>query len=603
MTLRWPRAPRPESPRILIVDDNPKIHDDFRKILAPRAAAPALETAEAALFGKRPVSTEPCAFDLYSASQGELAVEQVRAARDARMPFSVAFVDIRMPPGWDGIETARTLWSVDPELQIVLCTAYSDYTWDDMARELGTLDGFLILKKPFDAIEVRQIAHALSHKWQITRDKEAALQSLEQQVARRTAELERAIAQLRAEMADRLKLEKDLRHAQKLEALGRLMAGIGHEINNPLSYVLSNLEYCQAELRASGELPPERASALADVLEEATMGAERIRKIVNAAREFSRPWEEPVHAVDIEESFASAIRIVGNQLRHRARLVQSFTPVPHVLADPHRLEQVFINVLMNAVEALDGKHVTHEVRVSTRQVDDNVLVEISDTGRGIAEADLERIFDPFFSTRPVGQGTGLGLWICRNIIESFGGRIEYESQVGRGTTARILLRAAAPKETTVQTTRRPSRGPEPTAVRARVLVIDDEPGVLRALSRVLAAHEVTTTSDAQQAVELYKAGKFDIVFCDLMMPGFSGVDFYHELAQLGPEHASRIVMMTGGVFTESIRQFLNQVKNPCIAKPFERGLLQRLIERQLEERPPSERPDATAPGEPACAAN
>src|SRR5690606_4856679 len=214
--------------RILVVDDNPKIHEDFCKILSPRSAPSQLLQAEAELFGTAEPVDGSLDFEIHSAYQGDRALPLVERAVENGTPVAVAFVDIRMPPGLNGVETARELWSIDPRLQLVLCTAYSDYSWEEMVAELGARGGFLILKKPFDSIEVRQLARALSEKWRLLRENEAHLLSLEAQVRSRTDELERALERLRDEMADRLRLEKELRHAQKLEALGRLVAGIGH---------------------------------------------------------------------------------------------------------------------------------------------------------------------------------------------------------------------------------------------------------------------------------------------------------------------------------------------------------------------------------------
>src|SRR5690606_4686876 len=340
--------------------------------------------------------------------------------------------------------------------------------------------------------------------------------------------------------------EKELRHAQKLEALGRLVAGIGHEVNNPLAYVMANLDWAVnelsrtttelaegaanvsapprsqpvrtappgvSELRASRQppaSPPEgepadglvaTLGAIRDALVEAASGAERIRPIVNSAREFSRPREEPPTAVDLSRCFDAALRIVGNEIRHRARLVVGFADTPPVLADPHRLEQVFVNLLMNALQALPDEGDHQEIVVRTEVKDrDWVVLTIRDTGTGIAEADLEHAFDPFFSTRQVGKGTGLGLWICRTIIESFGGTIGLESRLGHGTTARVTWPCAEVVETPT-----PARGrtppPEPEARRrARILLVDDEPAVLRGLKRALSGHDIRATTNGREAV-------------------------------------------------------------------------------------------------------
>lgn len=175
--------------RILIVDDTTSIHEDFRKILAcTDAPGDSLSDAEAALFGT-PVSASLEHFFLDSAFQGREALDKVQAALDHDAPYAMAFIDMRMPPGWDGLETIERLWQVDPKLQIALCTAYSDYSWEDIAERLQLGDRLLILKKPFDAIEIRQMASALTVKWQMTEDAELKMDQLEQAVEERTREL------------------------------------------------------------------------------------------------------------------------------------------------------------------------------------------------------------------------------------------------------------------------------------------------------------------------------------------------------------------------------------------------------------------------------
>jgi two-component system NtrC family sensor kinase len=420
---------------VLIVDDNARIHEDFSRVLRTIPSAHALDAAEAALFETRP-TTEPVEFEVDFAESGEAALARVERATESLAPYCVAFVDIQMP-GWDGVRTVRELWCVDPRIQIVLCTAYSDHTWEDLDASLGPSDSFLVLKKPFDTIEVRQAASALTQKWMLAREKESRLVDLEREVATRTAELVRANARLKEEMIERL------RHARKLEALGRVAASVAHEINNPLAYILCNLDFCREALSSEGTpSSPIDVPSLSQSIEEAAAGAERIRRIVLDIRLFSHPREEPLGSVDVETSIRSVVRMLGNDIRRRARLEESYGPVSPVFAEPNRLEQVLTNLLANAAHALPEGSIDSSIHIVTRAQDDEVFVEIRDNGHGISEEDLAKIFEPFFTTRSSGSGTGLGLSICRGIIEGFGGRIEIESRVGEGTTVRLCLRAS-----------------------------------------------------------------------------------------------------------------------------------------------------------------
>ena len=208
---------QPENRRILVIDDNPSIHEDFRKILSPAETklADGLDADEAALFGETANTARSWNFQIDSAFQGEEGLEKVRAATTAGAPYAVAFVDVRMPPGWDGIETISRIWKEFPDLQMVVCTAYSDYSWDEIAKTIGNTDQMLVLKKPFDNVEVLQMAHALARKWELTQIAHRQMEDLEALVDERTAELRRANQELTSEVAERTMAESALRHSEE----------------------------------------------------------------------------------------------------------------------------------------------------------------------------------------------------------------------------------------------------------------------------------------------------------------------------------------------------------------------------------------------------
>ena len=212
-----PLTLQPDPHRILIVDDNPAIHEDFRKILGPTDAklAEELDADEAALFGDKADPSRTWNFRIDSAFQGKEGLDKVRAACAEGAPYAVAFVDVRMPPGWDGIETISRIWKEFPDLQIVICTAYSDYSWDEITKSVGTTDHMLVLKKPFDNVEVLQMAHALSKKWQLTQMARQQMEELDALVNQRTAELRAANARLTGEVAERAAAEEALRRSEE----------------------------------------------------------------------------------------------------------------------------------------------------------------------------------------------------------------------------------------------------------------------------------------------------------------------------------------------------------------------------------------------------
>ena len=446
-------APAAANRRILVVDDNRAIHEDFRKILCPAVASASLDAMEAALFGAEdkggPASEPSAAFEVDSAYQGLEGIERVREAVREGRPYAVAFVDIRMPPGLDGVETTVRLWQEEPDLQVVLCSAYADYSWDEMVRRLGSSQRLLILRKPFDTIEVRQMAHALAEKWDLLRRSHQQMEALSHAVRERTRELEDTNARLRHEMEDRARLETRLAQAQRLESLGRLAAGLAHEINNPLSVVIASVgllrSECDAKL-AGQQSMLEDTEELKDVCSDAMLGAERIRRIVNDIRLFSHLDGQPRSRVDVHEALDHALSGVGG-VNKEVRMVRDFHEVPAVWASLSGLEQVFLGLLLNAVQAVQGKG-EPLVRVVTQAGEDGwVRVEVEDNGQGIEPEHLHRIFDPFFTTKPAGSGTGLGLSICYGIITGLGGDISVESKPGVGSTFRVLL-PRAPEEST-----------------------------------------------------------------------------------------------------------------------------------------------------------
>ncbi|MEP6936618.1 MAG: response regulator, partial [Chthoniobacterales bacterium] len=212
-----PLTLQPENHRILIIDDNPSIHEDFRKILGPADAklAQELDADEAALFGETADRSRQWSFQIDSAFQGEEGLGKVRSGASNGVPYAVAFVDVRMPPGWDGIETISRIWKEFPDLQIVICTAYSDYSWDEIANSVGNSDQMLVLKKPFDNVEVLQMAHALSKKWQLTQIARRQMGELDALVNQRTADLRAANTRLTGEVAERTAAEEALRRSEE----------------------------------------------------------------------------------------------------------------------------------------------------------------------------------------------------------------------------------------------------------------------------------------------------------------------------------------------------------------------------------------------------
>ncbi len=455
-----------ENRRILLVDDMPTIHEDFRKILVPQTSTKsALDATRAALFGDEPPAASVPVFELDSAYQGQEGLAKVQASLDKGLPYAMAFVDMRMPPGWDGVETIERLWQVDPNLQVVICTAYSDASWEEVFQRLGAPDRLLILKKPFDNIEVRQLAQALTAKWQMTRQLALQIDSLEAAVAERTSRLVQANEALQAEMASRKSLETQMVQQEKLASIGQLAAGVAHEINNPIGYIHSNFgsleRYLEQMLRmlaayeqagSSPALSALRNDLQIDYLKEdlpglmtdSKEGLMRVRKIVQDLRDFShvdspQDWQ----LAQLNKGIESTLNIVASEVRFKADIVKEFGDLPEVECLPSQINQVVMNLVVNAAHAMGSERGCIVVRTGTSPGEaadgGEAWFEVADNGAGIAPEVLPRIFDPFFTTKPIGKGTGLGLSVSYGIVQKHNGRIHVDSEVGRGTTFVVTL--------------------------------------------------------------------------------------------------------------------------------------------------------------------
>jgi PAS domain S-box-containing protein len=400
------------------------------------------------------------------------------------------------------------------------------------------------------------------------------------------------------DITEKRQMEAQLVQTDRLASLGTLAAGVAHEINNPLTYVMANIGFVADRLGdLAGESPAEVEEKLPHTLKdlraalgEAHEGATRVRQIVRDLKIFSRGQGDESRSgpVDIHKVLETAISMAGNEIKHRARLVKELGPVPLVEGNQSRLVQVFLNLLMNAAQAIpEGAAPENQIQVVTKSDSSGrAVVLVRDSGVGIPADVATHIFDPFFTTKPMGVGLGLGLFVCQGIIKSAGGELTVESTSPEGTTFRVALPAARPRDEASTgedafgaagvDDQEEARG----SPRLRVLVVDDAPQVARSLARGLAGlHDVEVASDGREALALLTDDRndFDVVLCDVMMPDVSGVDLYQQIAARRPELAARFVFMTGGAFTKAAHEFLERVPNPRIDKPFEIRAVRRLL--------------------------
>lgn len=637
-----------EQKRLLIVDDNEEIHKDFLKILGEKKTDEEMDGLRAMLFGSDELSDTALnmpTFQIDSAYQGEQGLERIQTAKKNNQPYALAFVDVRMPPGWDGIYTIEQLWKMDPDLQVVICTAYSDYSFDDIYRRLNGSDNFLILKKPFDAIEILQLASTLTKKWELSKQAQKRInkqhsqieyhlqkseflfnlsqlshtefstkgalqffvddicklqhwplghvyrvkeqqeqqatpqepesiellstdiwyvenniiyQDMQKQLSQSSTEvglklMKRtlknrvpcwlnddegqeflkkdfsihsvrdgfavpirlydktiAVAEFYSEQAmmkdqkfldfittaanqlgtllERRQNEKKLKknyeklkklyqelqstQAQliqhsKLIAIGQLAAGVAHEINNPIAYVISNTKILQGYMSNIQEIITDINNQVMQIdsdsieqlkehwvsllnekniaflqedtqalLKECLEGLNRIKEIVGDLKTFSHTDEGELQKANINQCIDVTLKIVWNELKYKCTVKKEYGDLPLILCNARQLNQVFMNLLVNAVQAISEKG---EISIKTQVNNGMIEIAIHDTGSGIKPEHIEKLFDPFFTTKPVGTGTGLGLSISYNIIKKHQGRIEVTSRLNEGTTFTIYL--------------------------------------------------------------------------------------------------------------------------------------------------------------------
>ncbi len=402
--------------RVLVIDDNHSIHEDFRKILQPETETQALDEARASLFGGESFQKALARFDLDYADQGQTAVALVQMAQREGRPYVVAFVDMRMPPGWDGLETIERMWEVDSEIQTVICTAYTDHSWDDIIRRLGYDDRLLILQKPFSSIEVSQLAISLTTKWSLARQ-----------------------ARQRLEAAEAANVAKS-----------QFLANMSHEIRTPMNGIIG-----MGELLLQTPLN-DKQRRYAETLQKSGMA---LLKIVDDILDISKieagklqleciPFDLCQLVKDVLDLFSGPANSKGLNLT--AELADNL--LPEYEGDPMRIRQILTNLLGNAVKFTVQGEITLHVTVAESAIGTTTLcLKVRDTGIGVEPAAQANLFTPFTqadgsATRKHG-GIGLGLAIVKQLACLMGGVVGVYSAPGRGSTfwCTVQLKRASPQ--------------------------------------------------------------------------------------------------------------------------------------------------------------
>ncbi len=468
-------------------------------------------------------------FDVTILESGNKAVDHIQQDMD----FDVVSLDLNMP-GMSGIETLKEIKQHSPTTEVLLVTAFQDIESAKQALKLGAYD---YIEKPIN--------------------KNAYRQSIRQGVRRRQKAL------VSEEAQQQLKVVKaQLVHSEKLSAIGELLAGVVHEINNPLAGIMG-----YSELFLLKEPSPEKAHKYVKNIQQSAILCQKIVQKLLAFSRKQKPKREYVQVTDIVES---TLELVEHEIKKNAvKVVKQFADnVPRTSADSYQLQQVFLNIINNAVQAMKQQTRLGTLTLISEFDDKSIRISIHDSGPGVPEENLQKIFEPFFTTKPEGKGTGLGLSICNEIIREHGGNLYVSSELGSGTRFFIELPITEPDKPS-PTVAPPDKADQMPGSK-KILVIDAKETGYDLLENMISAlgHQVDVAHDAPSAKLKLQSKNYDVIISNMNMPEFSGQQLYEYLNQVKPELLSKILFITGGVISKEVGRFLEKNRLPFLNKPF-----------------------------------
>jgi len=661
--------------RILVIDDNIEIHKDFQKVLCGNIdgnKSSAFKLLAADLLGEE-APQQKQTFQLDFANQGQAGLDMVKQALADGLPYAVAFVDVRMPPGIDGINTIKNLWQLDNNLQAVITTAYSDYNWDDITKILGSTDRLLILKKPFENIEIRQMASALCEKWNLINKMKSINESLIVSKARyadlynnspdmylsvypetglirscnqttanklgyKKEEIEGQLvtkfyhpdcledvskilntfsltghvenAELKiitkegnnidvnininpvrdddgnilysrscwVDITESKQLEEILRQSQKMEAIGQLTGGIAHDFNNILAIILGNLSLFKSQVESDNPFHKR--------LETIEKAAERAAKLTKQLLSFSRIQPKKNEQANLNIIIKEMQNLIFRSMTPEIKIDTLFADdLWNTKIDIGDFEDVFLNLILNARDAIEGHG---QLIIETRNtILDKLFCEtqnevvageyvellISDNGKGIAQDKIEHIFEPFYTTKILGKGTGLGLAMVHSFVKRSGGHISCESEVNVGSTFKIYL----PAETKdIQSSEALTGGTE------TILIVDDEPQLTELATEILttSGYHIVCAKNGRQALKLLnKNSDISLVVSDIVMPdGINGYELAQKISQQYPD--TKILLCSG--YAADSENKNNQHHYHMLSKPYSSSELIKMVREILD---------------------